>query len=123
MVGRTAAQGRIPALKRTVFTSHGENARRNISARRSDAGRSGQSDGMKLSISWNGDGWANAAQSALRPLKRTVFISHGENARQSGEPGVSRLSPVRCRQKERRIPRGVSIFSKMYGKMYRLDGG
>ena len=28
MVGRTAAQGRIPALKRTVFTSHGENARR-----------------------------------------------------------------------------------------------
>jgi hypothetical protein len=22
MVGRTAAQGRIPALKRTVFTSH-----------------------------------------------------------------------------------------------------
>jgi hypothetical protein len=28
MVGRTAAQGRIPALKRTVFTSHGENPRR-----------------------------------------------------------------------------------------------
>jgi hypothetical protein len=28
MVGRTAAQGRIPALRRTVFTSHGENARR-----------------------------------------------------------------------------------------------
>jgi hypothetical protein len=28
MVGRTAAQGRIPALKRTLFTSHGENARR-----------------------------------------------------------------------------------------------
>ena len=27
-MGRTAAQGRIPALKRTVFTSHGENARR-----------------------------------------------------------------------------------------------
>ena len=28
MVGRTAAQGRIPALRRTVFISHGENARR-----------------------------------------------------------------------------------------------
>jgi hypothetical protein len=29
------------------------------------------------------------------------------------ESGMNRLSPVRCRQKERRIPRGVSIFSKM----------
>ena len=35
---------------------------------------------------------------------------------ETGESGMNRLSPVRCRQKERRIPRGVSIFSKMYGK-------
>jgi hypothetical protein len=37
MVGRTAAQGRIPALKRTVFTSHGENARRIGRTRREPA--------------------------------------------------------------------------------------
>jgi hypothetical protein len=32
---------------------------------------------------------------------------------ESGESGVSRLSPVRSGQKERHIPRGVSAFSKM----------
>jgi hypothetical protein len=31
---------------------------------------------------------------------------------ESGEPGVRRLSPVRCGLKKRRIPRGVSAFSK-----------
>jgi hypothetical protein len=32
---------------------------------------------------------------------------------ESGKSGVSRLSPMRCGQKERHIPRGVSAFSKM----------
>jgi hypothetical protein len=39
---------------------------------------------MKLSVSWNGDGGASAARRSFRPLKRTVFISYGENARRIG---------------------------------------
>src|SRR5262245_8033274 len=37
---------------------------------------------------------------------------------ETGESGMNRLSPVRCRQKERRIPRGVSIFSKLLCNAY-----
>jgi Bacterial protein of unknown function (DUF899) len=58
----------------------------------------GQSDRMKLSISWNGDGWANTVQSASRPLKGTVLISHGENARRIGRirPGPALSGALRA---------------------------
>ena len=78
---------------------------------------------MKLSISWNGDGWANAAQSALRPLKRTVFISHGENARRIGrtrrEPALSGALQAE------RTPHSAWSFYLLQDvwKMYRLVGG
>jgi hypothetical protein len=64
-----------------------------------------------------------AAQGRIPALKRTVFTSHGENARRIGRIRVSRLSPVRFGRKERRISRGVFCPLQNVGKMWRLVGG
>jgi hypothetical protein len=83
----------------------------------------GQSDRMKLSISWNGDGWANTVQSASRQLKRTVLISHGENARRIGRirPGPALSGALRAE----RTPHFAWSFSLLQNvdKKYGLLGG
>ena len=80
MVGRTAAQGRIPALKRTVFTSHGENARRVGRIRREPA-LSGAFRALTAStINWH----------LLRMVEITILAHHEavlENAYMLGGEG------------------------------------
>jgi hypothetical protein len=68
---------------------------------------------IKLSVSWNGDGGANAAYSAFRSRSEPFLLRTERMLAESGESGVSRLSPVRCGRKERHISRGVSAFSNM----------
>jgi hypothetical protein len=78
---------------------------------------------MKLSVSWNGDGAANAAWRSFRPLKRTVFISSGENARRIGRirPGPALSGALRVE----RTPHFARSFLRLQnvGKMYGLVGG
>jgi hypothetical protein len=78
---------------------------------------------MKLSVSWNGDGGANAAWRSFRPLKRTVFISYGENARRIGR--TRRLPALSGALRAERTPQFARSFRFLQnvGKMYRLVGG
>ena len=64
-----------------------------------------------------------AAQGRISALKRTVFMSHGENARRIGRIGVSRLTPVRFRAE--RTPHFARSFCPLQNvdKMWRLVGG
>ena len=78
---------------------------------------------MKLSVSWNGDGEANAAWRSFRPLKRTVFISYGENARRIGRTRrLPALSGARRTQRTAQFARSFRVLQNV-GKTYGLVGG